>query len=226
MESKERGMLTALLLLAAAVHPAAVPAATDPPIRLWYSSGGDYAYGDRAKIYAKAAESGYLVVLRSDMRGHIRVLAPVDPADDQHVTGGKKYELKGRGGREAFVAEDSTGQGIVVAAWSKTPFDVAGFVRNGMWDYDALAGTGAQSSSDDAEARILEIVHDMQAPGEHFEYDLATYTVTAPSYAHGFYPYPYPYGYAGMGWWGFNPWWGFGPRFGATRIVVVPRHRR
>lgn len=217
-------MLTSLLLLAATAGPAAVPAASDPPIRLWYSSGGDYAYGDRAKVYAKAAESGYLIVLRADMKGRIGVLAPVSPGDDQHVSGGKKYELKGRGGREAFVTEDTTGQGIVLAAWSKTPFDVSRFTRNGVWDYAALAGEGAQPSAADAEARMIEIVHAMQTPAEHFEYDLATYTVSGPHYARAF--YPYPYGYLGPGWWGWSPWWGFGSPFVTTRILVVPRHGR
>jgi hypothetical protein len=26
----------------------------DPPVRIWFNSGGDYAYGDRAKVYAKS----------------------------------------------------------------------------------------------------------------------------------------------------------------------------
>ena len=111
-------MLTSLLLLAATAGLAGPTAKTDPPIHLWYNSDGDYYYRDRAKVYARAAESGYVVVLRSDLNGRVRVLAPVDPRDDQHVDGGKKYELKGRGGREAFVAEDTAGQGTVLAAWS------------------------------------------------------------------------------------------------------------
>ena len=72
-----------------------------------------------------------MVVLRSDLNGRVRVLAPVDPRDDQHVEGGKKYELKGRGGREAFVAEDTAGQGTVLAAWSKTPFTFDRYVKDG-----------------------------------------------------------------------------------------------
>ena len=213
-------MLISLLLLAAT----AGPAAGDPPIKLWYSSDGDYTYGDRAKVYARAAESGYLVVLRADMQGRIRVLAPVDPDGDQHVNAGQKYELKGRGGREAFVTEDTTGQGTVLAAWSKTPFDVSHFTRNGMWDHDALVGEEARPSADDAEARMLEVVHAMQTPAEHFEYDLATYTVVAPRYARAY--YPYPFAYAGPGWWGFSPWWGFGPPFVTTRFIVPGRRHR
>jgi hypothetical protein len=128
------------------------------------------------------------VVLRSDLNGRVRVISPVDPSGDQHVDGGKKYELKGRGGREAFVAEDTTGQGTVLAAWSRTPFTFDRYVKDGRWDLDALAGEGLQP--DDAEAHLTEIVNDMQAPGGHYEYDLAVYTVMAPRYARATIPTP------------------------------------
>jgi hypothetical protein len=118
-------MLISLLLLA--FQPPAIPAAdratqTDPPVHVWFNSNGDYTSGDRAKVYAKSAENGYLVVLREDSDGRVQALFPVDPQDDQRVSGGKKYELKGRGGREAFVADDTLGRGTVVAAYSETPF--------------------------------------------------------------------------------------------------------
>ena len=106
----------------------------------------------------------------------------------------------------------------MLAAWSRTPFTFDKYVRNGRWDLDALSGQGAQS--DDAEAHLMAIVDDMQAPGGHFEYDLAVYTVSAPHYARGYYPYPY-----GPGWWGYNPWWGFGPPLVSTRVFFLPVRR-
>jgi hypothetical protein len=217
-------MLTSLLLLSCLAGPAATPAAhSDPPIRVWYNSNGDYTYGDRAKVYAKSADAGYLVVLRADMNGRVRVLAPIDPAADQHVNGGKKYELKGRGGREAFVTEDTTGQGVVLAAWSRSPFDFSQFERNGRWNNDALTGGNQRANTSDPEARLMTVVHDMQPAGGHFDYDVATYTVSAaPRYARAY--EPYPYGWAGY--WGFDPWWGFGPRFGSRIVVVRPVVRR
>src|SRR3954467_8186035 len=118
-------MLTALLLLIspAAAASGTMPAASkDPPVHVWLNSDGTYDYGDRAKVYAKSAQDGYLLVLRSDGAGRVRVLFPLEPQDDQRITGGKKHELKGRGDREAFVAADSGGQGSVLAAISKTPF--------------------------------------------------------------------------------------------------------
>jgi hypothetical protein len=210
-------MLTSLLLLAVTAGLAGPLATKDPPIHIWYNSDGDFGYRDRAKVYARAAESGYVVVLRSDLNGRVRVLAPVDPRDEQHVDGGKKYELKGRGGREAFVAEDTAGQGTVLAAWSNTPFNFDRYVKDGRWDLDALSGQGAQT--DDAEARLMAIVDDMKAPGAHFDYDVAVYTVSPPPhYALAPYgPYGYPYG---PGYWGYNGWWGYGPPVFGARVFV------
>src|SRR5438034_6881363 len=135
-------MVMSLLLLysmGASAAPATAPlAAPDPPLRVWFNSDGNYQYGDRAKVYAKAAEDGNLVVLRADASGQVRVLFPVDPDGDHLVRGGKKYELKGRGGREAFVVGDTTGRGTVLAAFAETPFQFDEFEKNGHWDYNAL----------------------------------------------------------------------------------------
>jgi hypothetical protein len=170
-------------------------------------------------VYARAADNGYLVVLRTDLNGRVRVLWPVDPGENQFVSGGKKVELKGRGGREAFVAEDSSGQGSVLAAWSKTPFTFDRYVKNGRWDLDALSGQGPQT--DDAEAHLMAVVDDMQAPGGHFDYDLAVYTVSPPQYMRA--RYPYPYGWPGS--WGYDAWWGYGPPLLTTRIFLQPVRR-
>src|SRR2546428_10303561 len=98
MELPERHMLTSLLLLASTAGLAVPSATQDPPIHIWDNSDGSFAYGDRAKVYARAAESGYLVVLRAHLEGQVRVLAPVAPDDDQHVSAEKKYELQCRVG--------------------------------------------------------------------------------------------------------------------------------
>ena len=103
-------MLIPLLLLASPAVPATAvspDAQKDPPVQVSFNDDGKYVYGDRARVYVRPAEDGYLVVLRSDDRGNIRVLSPLDPDDDQQVPGGKKYEAKGRGNREAFMVEDT-----------------------------------------------------------------------------------------------------------------------
>ena len=202
-------MWTALLLLtslAAAAPGAMAVASQDPPVRVWFNSDGNYAYGDRAKVYAKSAQDAYLIVLRSDGAGRVRVLFPLEPQGEQRITGGKKYELKGRGGREAFVADDSSGHGTVLAAISESPFRVDQFAQNGRWDTRALSNPRVK---EDAESGLLELVQQMKTPDQRFIYDVATYVVSE-QYARGLYPDPY----AGFGWWGYDPW-GYGRGVGA-----------
>jgi len=200
-------MLSVLLMLA--LPPTAAPAARpvtsqDPPVRVWFNSGGNYGYGDRAKVYAKSTQDGYLIVLRADGAGRVRVLFPLEPQADQRITGGKKYELKGRGGREAFVVDDTSGHGTVLVAISKSPFRVDQLAQNGRWDTRALSTPRVQ---EDAESGLLELVEQMETPGQRFDYDIATYVVAA-QYTRDRYTDPY----AGPGWWGyrsrFGAWYG------------------
>src|SRR2546429_7739728 len=184
-------MVMSLLLLysmGASAAPATTrSAAPDPPVRVWFNSDGNYQYGDRAKVYAKAEESGSLVVLRGDGSGTGRVLFRVDPDGDQQVRGGKKYELKGRGGREAFVVDGTAGHGTVFAALARTPFQFAQFEKNGHWDYSALGGEAVRA---DPEAGLTDLVERMRGTGEHFDYDVATYTASpAPRYVGVVSPY-------------------------------------
>jgi len=199
-----------LLLLHALGAPGA-PATTgevaaDPPVRVWFNSDGNYAYRDRAKVYAQAAQDGNLVVLRADAAGRVRVLFPVDPDGDQRVRAGKKVELKGRGGREAFVADDTTGHGTVLAAVAETPFRFDQVTKDGRWD---LSAVDAKSVRADPEAQLFDIVMQMEGTETHFDYDVATYTVSpAPRHVELVRPYRY-------GWW--DPWYRgywYGPRVG------------
>jgi hypothetical protein len=201
-------MLVSFLLLASHALTPAPPAHSnptdDPPLRVWFNSDGDYAYTDRAKVFAKSAEDGYLLVLRADAAGRVRVLFPLDPGDDQRIVRGKKYELKGRGGREAFIADDTTGHGTVIAAVSSSPFRVDEFARDGHWDTRALSDPGLRN---DPEAGLRSLIQRMQPSDEQFVYAVATYVVSE-QYARARYPYPY----AGSNWWGYDPFWG--RRFG------------
>jgi hypothetical protein len=203
-------MWVSLMLLAAALpivtSPKVAAAADDPPIRVWFNSSGNYAPGDRAKVYAKSDRNGYLLVLRADNAGRVRVLFPLEPGDPQQITGRKKYELKGRGGREAFVADE--GLGTVLAAVSSTPFQLDHFVQNGRWDLRALSNPLVR---EDVEWGLLDLVKRMSPSSQPFEFDVATYVVEE-RFARGLYPDPYPH--AGFGWWGYDPWWGYGPRIG------------
>ena len=143
----------------------------DPPIRV--SLNSYYERGDNAKVRLRLAEDGYVVVLRVDADGRIRVLFPLDPSDDDFVRGGREFELRGRGGRETFYVDDRSGTGIVLAARSADPFHYDRFVRGDHWDYRALANDRVL---DDPEAGLLDIVTEMADSG-HFDYDVASYTI-------------------------------------------------
>jgi hypothetical protein len=217
-------------VLAAPAPKPATSGPADAPIKVWLSSKGDYKYGDKAKAYVQAAEDGYIVVLHVEPTGHVRVLFPVEPNDDQFMRGGKKYELRSRGDREAFIAADS-GSGVVFVAFSKSRFAVEKFTENGHWDYRAL--TGDLNNDGDVEARLMDIVQEMQ-PAVHYAYDAANYRIAAPYYAadhgdHGHYGYSagphvgvglmlgiphFGPGY-GYGMYGYNPFYSPFPRYGA-----------
>ncbi len=203
-------MLPALYLLLAPL--AAVPADDDPPVRVWLRTDGVYQPGDRVRVYVATADDGYLVVLRTDGSGRVRVLFPLDPDDDDYVRGGRDFELRGRGDRDAFFVDDREGTGIVLAAWSRDPFRFDEFVRGDHWDYRTLGPV-----ADDPEAGLLDIVHRM-AVGARFEYDDVRYSVSgvAASYYGGHVPYGFgvtmSFGYPSYGFFGY-PYYRY---YGAT----------
>jgi hypothetical protein len=166
-------MISALLLplsLAGASSPVAV-LHDDPPIQLWISNDRRFLPGERAKVQVRTEDDGYLIVLHVDPDGYLRVLFPLDPDKDNFVRGGKKYEVRGRGDREAFEA-DGKGRGTVYAAVSREPFRFDGFVIGDHWDYRALAPSRLSSNP---EAELNELVRRM-AQG-NFDYDLLGYDV-------------------------------------------------
>jgi Domain of unknown function (DUF4384) len=153
--------------------PAVARSHDDPPIQLTLSSNNSFVRGQRARVYIQAAEDGYVIVLRADAQGHVRVLFPLDPNEDARAPGGRKFEVRGHGDREAFTVDDDEGTGVVVAAWSENPFTFDGLVNGDQWDLTALS---AQQTNADREAGLIEVVQGM-AGENHFEYDVATYAV-------------------------------------------------
>jgi len=193
-----------------AVSPAVAPrtavVADDPPVRISLNSGGYYYQGDRAKVRVRVAEDGYLLVLRADADGRVRVLFPLDPGDDDFVRGGHDFELRGRGDRESFYVDDVRGTGTILAARSATPFRYDRFVRGDHWDYRVLA---SDRIGNDAEAGLLDLV-DQMADSAHYDYDVTSYSVGG---GEGYRPY-YSYydGYYGPG---YYPSFSVGFRFGS-----------
>ena len=143
-------MFTALLLsVLAAGSPAVgtrVVQTDDPAVQLWISNDRRFYQSDRATVQIRARDDGYVIVLHADPDGHVRVLAPVDPNDDNFVRGGRKYDVKGRNGRESFTIEVSSGRGTVYAAYSAAPFRFEAYTpRRSL----GLQGAGAEHSADE-----------------------------------------------------------------------------
>lgn len=174
------------LLVAALVLPhtaAGVTRPEDPPIRLWLNQDGYYWPGDRARVTVKLANDGYLVVLRADEDGRVRVLFPRDPSDDAFAPGRKKFEIRGRGDRAAFFVDERDRSGVVLAAVSETPFTFNDFARTDHWDYRVLRTDRA----DDEETALVDIVQRM-TQNVHFDYDVIRYTVATRGPHGRYYP--------------------------------------
>ena len=188
----------------------AVSASDDPPIRVWLD-GDSYHPGDRATLKIRLSDDGYVVVLRADGDGHLRVLFPLDPGTDNFVKGGKTFEVRGRGDREAFQVDDQNGTGTIFAAVSAQPFTFSGYVLGDHWDYKVL---GNEDLGSDPEAAMVDLVHNM-AGQNHFDYDVTTYTVSTQVAYDGGGDYSAPSYYPT-----YYPCWGCGPWYGGSGIFV------
>ena len=189
-----------MLLAIALSLPLFLPSG-DPPIRVKLSDDV-FARGERARVRVKATQNGYLLVLRADAQGRIRVLFPLEPTDAAAIRAGKELEVRGRGDRDAFTVDDGEGSGKILAAIFAEPFRTDAFARGGHWDYRALALADSGGAAD-TEATLLALVQQMA--GGAYDYDIATYTVTnQPRYRRA----------PMWGWGGWGGRWGgwYGPR--------------
>jgi hypothetical protein len=171
-------LLFPLMLASAGAPQFADSRSSDPRIQVWLDSEAEYERGDYARVYVRAGYDGYLLILHADPEGRVRVLFPVDPGLDDFVRGGETLEVRGRGDRDAFLVDERTGSGVVVAAWSEYPFRFSPFVLGDHWDYRAIAPGGL---GDDFEAGLLDIVHSM-SEDQRFSYDAIQYIVGRPAY--------------------------------------------
>src|SRR5258707_10932878 len=108
-------LLSLLVALSSTPLPAVALRSDDPPVRVWLDPDAYVTTGDRMHVHLRAAADGYVIVLRADAQGRVRVLFPLDPTDDAFVRGGKTVEVKSRGDREAFSVDDASGTGTVHA---------------------------------------------------------------------------------------------------------------
>ena len=163
------------LATAVATGPTVPPGAG---VRLSLNAGGDYRPGDRVSVEVEPDEDGYLVVFRVDGDGYVRVIFPLDPDLDPFVRGNRRYELRGRGERQSFLADDRGGTGLVLAVLSRSPLDFSDYAFDSHWDYERLR---LDDPAGDAEAQLLEIARRMNRDSR-FSYDVTGYRVWGPGY--------------------------------------------
>jgi hypothetical protein len=205
------------------------------PIAIELYQSGVYQAGEPVSVRIRAANDGYLLVLRADAQGRVRVLFPLDPTDDAFVRGGRGYDLLSRGDRPfTFMADQSGGEGTILAALSPDPLTPGHFALNGHWDYNVLT----RGSEDDDEFALRALAEQMLRT--RFEYDVLPYVVEGgetPLMADGsqagggsttlaigvgacwscfggWWGPGWGWG-VGVGWgWGWSPVWAWGPAWG------------
>src|SRR5947207_12229574 len=183
----------------------------DPPVKVWLNHDNYFQRGDKARVNVRLADDGYVLVLRADAEGRVRVLFPLDPSNDDFVRGHETIEVRGRGDREAFFVDDREGSGLGLAARSTTPFQFDEFVRGDHSDYRVL---DARQAGDDKEAALLDMVQRMTTEGR-FDYDAVTYVVaSARAYYDSYYPH-----YTAVG---FGYGWGSPYRYGLYSMCYDP----
>lgn len=193
-------MLNALLLgtsLLAGALPAGGVAA-DPPIVVRLNSDGRYLPGDAGRVEIRTDEDGYLLVLQAADDGTLRVLFPLDPADDAFVKAGKTYQLKNRSGNQDVFRTAHTSGGLVLAALSRQPLNVQSYVKNKHWDYSVLK----VESKGDVESQVQALAS--QIAGDQLTYDVASFDVVGSAYAAGgrYVNSTLAIGYGWPGWYG------------------------
>lgn len=212
-------MLTTLL--ASFAVAASLAEGPPPPITVSFNDGGQYSRGEYAQVQFRAAADGYVLLLRADQDGRIRVLFPLDPGDDNFIRGGKTYKVVGRDDRGAFYLDQAGGSGMVYAAWSKSQFRFAEFVRADHWDYTVF---DQYNAAEDPESQLTDLVLRFTDQGfdyavdRYIVYSVADYVSETPTTYIGVSGWPWPTYYTG-GWsigigFGFgccyDPWYGYG----------------
>jgi hypothetical protein len=218
------GLAAALVAPAAPVAPMALRERRDlataplyrvigdarPKVSVWTNSTSPYQRGDRARVYVSAETDAYVMVLRIDTDGRVRVLYPVEPWQDDFVRGGRTFEVLGRDEDNAFDVDDNPGVGYIFAIASDDPIRFDQFVRGDHWDYRTIANGRVVG---DPYVALTDFANQLEGQSD-WDYDITSYDVGQH--------YDYPrflcydcHAYAAYSYW--DPYSQYCPRF---RIVM------
>ena len=171
------------LLIVSLAHPAPTSVSLQQPeprrhsdapgrIRVWTDRENPYRRGERARIYFRTDEPGYVTVLKVDTDGRIRTLFPLQPWGRARVRGGTEALSDNRNGR-GFLIEDDPGVGYLFAISSPVPFQYDDITRGDYWDFRVIDDGRIQSDPYVALTALAGRI----APRGDYEYDIAPYYV-------------------------------------------------
>lgn len=148
----------------------------DARIELWTDNGNDpYRAGERARVFLRGAEDAYVLVLRVDTDGRIRVLFPREPWMDNYVRGGREYEIDQARDSAGFAVEDAPGIGYLFGVSSPDPFQLEPIVRGDHWDY---SGVDDGRIHGDPYVALTALARRLLPDGDDdWDYDIAPYYV-------------------------------------------------
>ncbi|HEY2804331.1 MAG TPA: DUF4384 domain-containing protein [Gemmatimonadales bacterium] len=147
------GTLTTLMMLTAAGTPHGGPAArpilanmshgavnATPGIRIWTDGDNDVVKrGDRVRVYYRTERDAYVTIFRVDTDGHVHLVFPRTPDEENYGYGGATYTVSSAGNGAAFYVDDYDGVGYLFGIASSAPFNYDGLFNDGRWDLHAIS---------------------------------------------------------------------------------------
>src|SRR5881628_2520449 len=100
----------------------------DPPVKVWLNNDNYFQRGDKARVNVRLADDGYLLVLRADAEGRVRVLFPLDPSNDNFVRG-HEWDYRVLDARQSGGGDDKEAALLDM---------VQRMTTEGRFDYDAV----------------------------------------------------------------------------------------
>lgn len=142
-----------LMVSTAPASHALAPAHSDT-VRISFNRDGRFAPGDDAEIDVRSRVDGFLLVMKSDPSGVVRVLYPHRPDDQRTVRADRRYEVWDRTGREELFRANARGAGRVVAMVSSEPWQLEMLSTDGRFDRRRITEVFAGRELED---RLLEL---------------------------------------------------------------------
>jgi hypothetical protein len=167
-----------------------------------------YRRGERVRVYFRTERDAYVMILRADSDGRLRVLFPRVPSENNYVRGGATYDVPNYGRHDAFVVDDDPGVGYVFAVAAQDQFLWDPWTSADHWQLERVSDGRIHG---DPYSSFEELVQHILPEG-YADYD----THLLPYHVERRYDYPrfvcYDcHSYVGYSYW--NPYRFYCPRF-------------